>query len=337
MAVTVKDIARRTGFSPATVSMVMNSRPGIGEDVRLKILAAAKALGYEKQKRSFPGYSKSLNLVMYKKHGDVVNDNPFFAELTQGIELSTRKNGWNLLISYYYESQNHAEQISAINASSCRGIILLATEMYAGDLTRFSSLSVPMVLLDNTFDDPGLDSITINNIQGSMQAVKYLEKLGHRKIGHLKSKAGITNIVERCEGYFKGLSVSPPEKYTVSIAPTSEKAYEDMRAYLASKPEIPSAFFADNDIIAISCIRALREAGYKIPENVSIVGFDDMPACAIIDPPLTSMRVSRQTMGGLAVEQLFKRINKDASENVRIAVNTTLVPRSSTAPYPGPA
>jgi LacI family transcriptional regulator len=335
MAVTVKDIARQTGFSPATVSMVMNSRPGIGEDVRMKILGVAKELGYERQKRSFHGYPKNINMVMYKKHGNVVNDNPFFEELTQGIELSTRKINWNLLISYYYESQNHAEQINAINASPCRGIILLATEMCAEDLARFSSLSVPMVLLDNTFDDANLDSITINNIHGSMQAVKYLEKLGHRKIGHLKSSAGITNIIERCEGYFKGLSTPSPEKYTVSIAPTSEKAYEDMQAYLASKPEIPSAFFADNDIIAISCIRALREAGYKIPENVSIVGFDDIPACEIIDPPLTSMRVSRQTMGALAVEQLFKRINKDTSENVRIAVNTTLVSRSSAAPYTG--
>jgi LacI family transcriptional regulator len=315
--------------------MVMNSRPGIGEDVRMKILNAAKELGYERQRRSFYSHSKSLNLVMYKKHGNVVNDNPFFAELIQGIELSTRKCGWNLLISYYYESQNHAEQISAIEASSCRGIILLATEMSVDDLVRFSSLSVPMVLLDNTFNDAGLDSITINNIQGSMQAVKYLEKLGHRKIGHLKSSAGITNIVERCEGYLKGISEPPPAKYTVSIAPTSEKAYEDMRTYLASKPELPSAFFADNDIIAISCIRALREAGYKIPENVSIVGFDDIPACEIVDPPLTSMRVSRQTMGALAVEQLFKRINKDSSENVRIAVNTTLVSRSSAAPYTG--
>jgi LacI family transcriptional regulator len=331
MAVTVKDIARRTGVSSATVSMVMNNRPGIGEDVRIKILNTAKELGYERQNQPFHSRVKNLNLVMYKKHGDVVSDTPFFTELTQGIELQTRKSGWNLLVSYYYESHSHAEQIGALAASSCRGIILLATEMYGEDLARFSSVPVPMVLLDNTFDEANLDSITINNIQGSGQAVKHLEKLGHRNIGHLKSSVGINNFTERRAGYLRGLPDASSAVYTVPIASTSERAYEDMRTYLASGPEIPGAFFADNDIIAISCIRALREAGYRIPADVSVIGFDDIPACDIVDPPLTTMRVPRRTMGMLAVEQLFRRINGDVSENIRIEVNTSLVLRSSTA------
>jgi LacI family transcriptional regulator len=331
MAVTAKDIAKHLGVSAATVSMVLNNRPGIGEDTRMKIMRLAKELGYKKQNRPQYAPPKSLNLVIYKKHGDVVSDTPFFSELTQGIELQTRLCGYSLLISYFYESQDQGGQIDTIIASSCQGVILLATEMDARDMPPFLSLPVPLVLLDNTFnEDADIDSITINNIQGSVQAVKYLEQLGHQRIGHLRSSVGINNFFERREGYLKSIGAESSLKYTVPISSTSDGAYKDMKKYLASKPEIPTAFFADNDIIAISCIRALREEGCLIPGDVSIIGFDDIPASALIDPPLSTMRVPKRTMGILAVERLIKRINHEAAEGMRISVNTTLIPRAST-------
>jgi LacI family transcriptional regulator len=329
MIVTAKEIARKFGVSAATVSMVLNNRPGISEDTRKKILAFARKMGYEKQIRPSRAQPRNLNLVIYKKHGDVVSDTPFFSELTQGIDLETRKSGYNLVISYFYESQDHAGQLRAIADSSSLGIILLATEMMSLDLKPFLPLPVPVILLDNSFSDIDMDSITINNIQGSTQAVRYLEQSGHRKIGHLRSSVGINNFFERREGYLKDITDRKLLKYTVPISSTTEGAYEDMKKYLAAKPEIPSAFFADNDIIAISCIRALREAGYRIPEDVSIIGFDDIPAAAIIDPPLSTMRVPKKTMGMLAVDRLLKRIHNEAGESVRISVYTTLVIRSS--------
>jgi LacI family transcriptional regulator len=102
-----------------------------------------------------------------------------------------------------------------------------------------------------------------------------------------------------------------------------------MKKYLASMPEMPTAYFADNDIIAISCIRALREAGYHVPNDVSIVGFDDIPASSLIDPPLSTMRVPKKNLGVLAVERLLKRINGDRAESIRIAIDTSLVIRDS--------
>jgi LacI family transcriptional regulator len=215
----------------------------------------------------------------------LVTDTPFFSELIQGIELQTRKSGFNLLVTYFYESQNHTEQIGAIIASSCRGIILLATEMESRDMKIFTSLGIPLVVLDNSFNDINIDSITINNIQGSTQAVQYLLRSGHRRIGHLRSSVGINNFYERREGYLKNCNMGINPDYTIPVTSTSAGAYGDMKKYLGAKPEIPSAFFADNDIIAISCIRALREAGYRIPEDVSIIGFDDIPASSVIDPP----------------------------------------------------
>jgi LacI family transcriptional regulator len=330
MSVTAKEIASRLGVSAATVSMVLNNRPGIGEPTKQKILDMVRELGYEKkQLRIIQAQPQSLNLVIYKKHGDVVSDTPFFAELIQGIELQTRRSGFNLLVSYFYESQNHDEQFSAIIASSCRGIILLATEMISRDMEIFSSLRIPLVILDNSFGDINRDSVTINNIRGSSQAVKYLEQSGHTRIGHLRSSVNINNFYERREGYLRALHHEVNPVYTVAISSTSDGAYRDMKKYLASNPEIPSAFFADNDIIAISCIRALREAGRRIPDDVSIIGFDDIPASAVVDPPLSTMRVPKKSLGILAVERLIKQINGESSETVRIAVNTELVVRSS--------
>jgi LacI family transcriptional regulator len=334
MSVTAKDIAKHIGVSAATVSMALNNRPGIGEDTRLKILELAKELGYEKQSRPAYTKTKSLNLVIYKKHGDVVSDTPFFAELTQGIEMETRKDGFNLIISYFYESLDRLRQVNAIADSACQGVILLATEMISEDIRHFLPLRVPMVILDNTFDDIDMDSITINNLQGAMQALKYLKQQGHQRIGHLRSSVGINNFYERRDGYLKSLGDKINPAYTVPIASTSEGAYADMQRYLAAKPALPTAFFADNDIIAISCIRALREAGYRIPDDVSIIGFDDIPASALIDPPLSSMRVPKKTLGTLAVERLLKRINSETSESIRIEVNTVLVERASVADLP---
>jgi LacI family transcriptional regulator len=330
MLVTANEIARIVGVSAATVSMVLNNRPGVGEDTRKKILSLAKQMGYEKQQRPNPGSLKSLTLVIYKKHGDVVSDTPFFAELIQGIEMETRKGDFSLVISYFYESYDGRQQLSAISSSASRGIVLLATEMMSADISRFMSLQIPMVILDNTFDDVDLDSITINNIQGSMQAVKYFKQMGHKKIGHLRSSVGINNFFERRDGYLKAMNNQIDPKYTVPISSTSNGAYEDMKKYLASMPEIPTAYFADNDIIAISCIRALREAGYHVPDDVSIIGFDDIPASSLIDPPLSTMGVPKKNLGVLAVERLLKRINGDKSESIRIAINTSLVIRNST-------
>jgi LacI family transcriptional regulator len=329
MPVTANEIARIAGVSAATVSMVLNNRPGVGEETRKKILCLAKEMGYEKQQHPNRRPLKSLTLLIYKKHGDVVSDTPFFAELIQGIEMETRKDDFSLVISYFYESYNSRQQLGAISSSSSRGVILLATEMVSADIDRFMPLQIPMVILDNTFDDVDLDSITINNIQGSMQAVKYFERMGHKKIGHLRSSVGINNFFERRDGYLKAMNNRTDPRYTVSISSTSDGAYEDMKKYLSSAPEIPTAYFADNDIIAISCIRALREAGYHVPNDISVIGFDDVPASSLIDPPLSTMRVPKKNLGILAVERLLKRINGDKSESIRIAVNTSLVTRGS--------
>jgi LacI family transcriptional regulator len=186
-----------------------------------------------------------------------------------------------------------------------------------------------MVILDNAFNEINIDSITINNVQGASEAVRYLKRMGHKKIGHLRSSVGINNFYERRDGFLKGLGPHHENIQTLSVSSTSEGAYQDMKQHLEHTKDIPSAFFADNDIIAISCIRALHEADYQIPDQVSVIGFDDIPASAVIDPPLSTMRVPKKSMGIIAVERLIRKGEDEISETIRIEVNTELIIRSS--------
>lgn len=333
MRVSIKDIATALGVSASTVSMALHDHHGISDETKAKVVAKAAELGYTKHLKTNEPSPEFIQLVIYKKHGNVVADTPFFSQLTQGIEYQTKKKGHNLLITYFYENQDVQEQLRSILSSNCSGILLLATEMMDGDLEHFENLNIPMVILDSYFPNRPFDCIGINNVQGACAAVEHLVEQGHRKIGYLSSKVGIRNFYERMDGYKKGLRLSgetnKPDENIYKITPVAEEALKDMNAYLRDKPEIPTAFYADNDIIATSCMRALKAHGYRIPEDISIIGFDDTPMCDLVDPPLTTMHVKKNSLGVLAVNRLLERMNGDVDENIRIEVATELVERKS--------
>jgi LacI family transcriptional regulator len=347
MAVTAYEIARVVGVSSATVSMALNNKPGVGEETRRKILETAESMGYEKQRRNQEPLP-SLSLVLYKKSGEVLGDTPFFDELIQGIEEAARQAGYGLLISYFYENQDFVSQQRNIEGLASQGIILLATEMNSADVQKFSRFSTPIILLDSSFHDLKFDSVTINNIQGAAEAVRYLIRMGHQKIGLLRSNVDINNFAERHIGFLIGAEslslgsfsikefrerINKNDILIVPVAPVAELAYQDMKKFLETKPDLPTAFFADNDIIAMACIRALKEAGIEVPGRVSIIGFDDMRGAAVVDPPLSTMRVPKLRLGALAVEQLLKKIRGGVAETLRLEVNTELVERASVARY----
>ena len=161
-------------------------------------------------------------------------------------------------------------------------------------------------------------------------ATSYLVNHGHQQIGYLRSKIRIKNFLEREDGFCKGLSTQKRSDYIFDVEPTSEGAYHDMKALLEKSPKLPTAFFADNDIIAISCMKALKEKGFRLPEDISVIGFDDiMPLCEIIEPKLTTMRVPKQRLGMLAVDRLIANINNEAKEIIKLEVSTELVERDS--------
>lgn len=331
MAVSARDIAKALNVSPATVSMALRDHKGISDETKSRVLEMAEKVGYTKHlKSSRP--TVFIHLVIYKKHGNVVSDTPFFSQLIQGIDFQTKKRGCNLLVSYYYETQDPKEQLRSLASSNCSGIILLATEMFPNDLQKFSGLGIPMLILDNYFISEQYDCVGINNMQGAYTAVKHLIDIGHTKIGYLSSKTEIQNFRERREGYQKALELigkATSDDQIVKVSPVAEEAIKDMGRYLSNNHDLPTAYYADNDIIATSCMRALKEYGYKVPEDISIIGFDDVPVCQLVEPQLSTMQVPKHSMGIHAVERLLDNINGNTKDNIRIQMSTKLIIRNS--------
>lgn len=328
----IKDIAQQLGVSNATVSMVLNNRPGVGEETRRRVSQVLVEAGYRIAAPAKGGGAGAvLQFVVYKKHGQVVGDTPFFSLLIEEIESAARENHYQLQLSYL----SGPPQLQA-GENTAQGILLLATEMTPEDIRPFLSLGVPVVAIDSALLGVALDKVLIGNFDGAYSATQYLYEKGHRRIGHLRSATWIKNFDERRGGYQSALrdrGLAVDEGYTVTLSPDTQGAYRDMLRYLAGSPQLPTAYFADNDVIAFGAMKALGEKGVAVPQQVSVIGFDDVPFCTMTSPPLTTMRVERKYIGKVAVERLIRILEGDCSYFLKQEVATTLVERGSVAPY----
>ena len=190
----------------------------------------------------------------------------------------------------------------------------------------------PIVVLDSWFEEMTFDAVLISNTDSVCNAVKYLINKGHKRIGYLRGNIRIKNFFYRDMGYQRALSgagLPVEQKYTFSLTPTMEGAYEDMKNLLRQQPELPTAFFADNDIIALGAMRALQECGYKVPGDVSVIGFDDLPFGMISYPALTTIRVHKQEMGRTAVRRLIEIMKNNTGVKTKVQVCNTFVERDS--------
>lgn len=331
MTISAKELAKELNLSAATISMVLNNKPGISEATRKVVTEAAKKhglLGRQGEAQT----PDTIHFIIYKKYGDIVTDTPFFAQLTEGITGQCRQNNCLLQISYFYENEDVDEQLASIAAVKSSGLLLLGTEMDPKGFSHFEGLKMPIVLLDCYSDELNVDSVLINNSQGAFLATSHLIQQGHKKIGYLKSKSRISNFSERSDGYLKalrrhGLAADPP--YVIELSPTAEQGYRDMKAALEAQPELAGAYFADNDIIAAAALRALTEQGIRVPEDISIIGFDDMPICQFTEPRLSTMDVPKKKLGALAVSRLVEKLRNQDSSVVKIALSASLVRRDS--------
>lgn len=335
MKVTAKQLAEKAGVSQATVSLVLRGKPGVSDAVRSQILELAKQMGLEPQTGTAAPNAGTIQLVIYKRHGKVIADTPFFEQLTQGVANEAARLGYHLSISYFYGNQPAKEQLRSIQSQNCAGIILLATEMHSEDGKAFFALDVPIVVLDNSFPALKYDAVAIDNALGAWKAVHYLIDCGHTRIGYLHSSVEIRNFRERYSGYLSACRALPEDaakdsaRRIIPVSPSSEGAAEDMAKYLDTEPLLPTAFFADNDRIAAGCCKVLLNYGYRIPENVSVIGFDDSAVSEVLNPPLTTMQVQKQRMGALAVERLHTILSFAPPERVRIAIAPEVLVRQS--------
>ena len=331
MGITAKELAEKLHISPAAVSMALNDKPGVSTATRKRIKVAAEKYGYDfsriQSKRTKHGV---IYFIIYKKSGAVVDDTPFFLKLSEGIQSACAQEGYRLRTQYLHESDFCPRDLDELHASDCMGIILLGTEMMEEDLKPFLTLPPSLVLLDNYFDTVPCDAVLINNEQGAYLAARHLIRTCRAHPGHLRSSFSINNFLERANGFKKAVrahGMSFSQSIIHELTPSMSGAYADMKEILERGEPIARCYFADNDLIAAGAIKALREAGRRIPEDVAIVGFDNIPISQILD--LTTINVPKEYMGELAAQRLFERIRTPGLPAVKLAVTTDLIDRYS--------
>ncbi len=337
MSITGKELAAMLKVSEAAVSMALNGKPGVSTATRKMILETAKEQGYDFTKLPLnPAKPKSKgNIVfaLYRKSGAIVTDNPFFTQLTEGVNEACEKEGYFLNIQYLYEHNDIKGKIKDFVAAGCRGMILLGTEMQTSDLAAFSDAQIPIVLLDCYFADHSADYVLINNSQGAYIATDYLIRKTHKQPGHLKSSYTIQNFLEREDGFYKAVRVngmSTSRSVVHQVAPSIEGAYSDMMNILANGDALADCYFADNDLIAAGALKAFKESGFKIPKDVQIIGFDDIALCTYMEPAISTIRVPKEHMGETAAKRLFDRIREPKQVNTKVEVETKLILRGTT-------
>ena len=333
MSISAKEIARELGLSAATVSVALNNKGGISEKTRIRVLDTARKCGYNFSKKNDSEAGKGvIQFIIYKNHGVIVADTPFFAQIAEGVDIGCKLAGYELQVTYFYGRQNISDQIRAISGKNCQGILLLGTEMEPAGFQPFSQLKVPIVVLDTYSEELNCDAVLINNIQGACLATNYLIDHGMRTVGYLHSSYPIGNFSERANGYYKALRhrrIQTDHPYVHRLAPSMEGAYIDMLSILQRNPPVADAYFADNDLIAVGAMRAFKQCGYQIPEDVSIVGFDDMPICEFLEPKLTTITVPERMLAELAVKRLVGKIKNPESIVTKIEVSVSLHERIS--------
>lgn len=324
----IKQISDMTGYSPATVSNALNKKKGVNQKTSDEIFRVAREIGYLDSSTI-----TRIKLVIYRKNGLIIDDTPFFTLLISGFEQECRESGYEMSIGNLdARHADYIEQAKQMLNDLGTAIVLLGTELSPEDLQLFKEAQCPILLLDYWSFDMFFNGVMINNADSVRMAVNYLFNYGHKTIGYLKGKFRILGFEQRQSGYFSGMRENGEYNFTqfsVELNTTMNGAYKDMLEYLDKDPILPTAYIADNDVIALGAMKALQERGYRVPEDISIIGFDDLPFCEISTPRLTSLRVPKQEMGQLAVRKIIEMTKGADNIRTKIQVCTEFIVRDS--------
>ena len=329
MAVTIKDVARTAGVSVATVSRALNGQGHVSPEVRARVLAAARDLDYAPDQAAralSSGRTHTVGVVLPDLHGE------FFSELIRGIGQAARAHGLHLLLSS--DHGDAEEQGAALQAMRGRvdGVLVMAPcDESARRLAVHLGPSLPAVLV-NTPDAGGRwPSVVVDGYEGARAMVRHLVATGHRRIVFVSGPDDNHDARERRRGYADELLARAPGA-RMHVLPGAFDEASGLRAgrRLLEEGPLPDAVFAANDAMAIGCLRAFGDAGVRVPDDVALAGFDDIPLARHVQPTLTTMRVDIAALGAQALEVLRGLLRGGRQPAPTTLVATRLVVRGST-------
>lgn len=328
--VTMAQVAAAADVSIPTVSKVLNGRFDVAVETRERVEAAITTSGYARGKRKKDEAPWLIDLV-FSSFG------PYAIEIIKGAEEAALANKCRIAVSALSDDPKETRWLSNIGPGRTDGVILVFAELSPTHRQRLRALNVPVVIVDPLgHPDPSTPSIGVTNWAGGMTATDHLISLGHTRIGIIAGRPATLCNQQRLDGYRAaliraGIEVDPALIFTgARHHPTALNAASAMLDL--SNP--PTAIFTTSDLHAMGVYEAARLHGMRLPDDLSVVGFDDIPMAEWVSPPLTTMRQPLAEMAGLAVQMLLGKGSSDLSHRIELA--TSLVVRSSTAPPRAP-
>lgn len=334
MNATIKDVAKKAGVSTATVSLVANNNPRISAETVKKVQKAIKSLNYSPSRSARGLVSKKTGNIGFLLTDDhFLRTEPFYTRIFLGAEFEARDGEFYILLTTVKSDYNNEDPLPRFILNKSVDGIIIAGKVPQNLIDRITVLKFPIVFVDYTTNSDCCPLVLIDNVQGGIIATSHLVDLGHRNIGFIGADIKHPSLYERLNGYKQTLEkakIPINENYisTESEYPDRQNGY-DAAKKLFSKNKAITALFACNDAMAIGVMHFLKDNGYKIPDDVSVIGFDDVEADLLLDPPLTTIRVPKIELGAEAFRTMLKHLNKNES-NKKILVPVELIIRKST-------
>jgi LacI family transcriptional regulator len=327
---TIKDVAKHANVSTATVSHVINNTRFVSEETKSKVLNSMEALNYKPN-----AIARSLRRKETKIIGLVIpdNTNPYFAEIAWSIEMASSKLGYSIILcNSDGDIKKESFYINLLIEKQVDGVVLVSAGESTENFRFLQENEIPTVMVDRESPNVNTDSVQIDNAGCGEMATKHLISLGHKKIACITGPSQVTPSYDRLIGYKKALTKAGLPIFDDYII---KGDFRPQGGYFAAKKLInlkdpPTAIFACNDLMAFGVNHAITEAGYSIPQDFSLVGFDDIYLSTYVNPPLTTIRQPRIEMGREAIDCLLMRIKDNVHYSRSVSLSAELIVRSST-------
>lgn len=327
----MNEVAKRAGVSIATVSRVLNNSESVNEQTRLKILKAIRELKYQpsrvaKRLRSKSGSSNLLGVLV----PDIRN--PFYVDVLMGIEDIAYKNNYAIIMcNFGQDEKKEAMYLDILESEAIDGLIAAPATEYDQRLKKMVKNGLPVVCVDRGLKDSAVDLVWVNNEAGAFAAVDYLVKTGYRRIAHIGGLPTIPSSVLRKSGYEKALQEHQvdPDPNLMKFGDSTYESGVKLAAELLRSKTPPDAIFTGNNLITLGALETIHSLKLKIPEDIAIIGFDDMHWANSLNPALSAVRQPAYEIGKRAGELLIQRISDPARPCIQMTLNAELMIRSS--------
>ncbi len=326
--VTIKDVAVEAGVSRQTVSRAINNQGEISPATKERVLQTIEKLGYQPN-RLAQGMVTQRTKTVALLVSDIAN--PFFPEVARGVQDCAREQGYNVfLCNADGTAEEELETMQLLASQRVDGIISFASKIREEDLQQFAQQYHPIVIINRFIEHPHINLLLVDNALGAKQATAHLVNNDHQQIGMLTNESHSLSEMVRVQGFQNYLAKHQlPNHMIVQDKPTIDGGQAGLLRLLERWPDI-TAVFAYNDLMAIGALQACRSLGKRVPEDVAIIGFDDIHLASVVTPTLSSIHVDKYTIGQMAMERIFAMLEKPDKPFETMQLIPKLVLREST-------